>query len=218
MLLDKDLDVLSDGVRIGRSAFANTMTYIRVTISASFGNVVSVVVAAAFLPFLPLLPVQILLLNFLSDIPHIAIATDRVDDEDLVRPKSWEIKSLRRFMLIFGLLSTAIDLVLYWLLVGIFDVTPDVFRSVWFIESLLSELVAMLVLRTRRSFWKSRPGPILLLSCLVFGAVAIAITFIPFTASLLGFGAPPIGLLGIVSLLLAVYAISNELFKKRFMV
>lgn len=218
VLLDKDLDVLSDGVRIGRSAFANTMTYIRVTISASFGNVVSVVVAAAFLPFLPLLPVQILLLNFLSDIPHIAIATDRVDDEDLVRPKSWEIKNLRRFMLIFGLLSTAVDLVLYWLLVGIFDVTPDVFRSVWFIESLLSELVAMLVLRTRRSFWKSRPGPILLLSCLVFGFVAIAITFIPFTASLLGFGAPPISLLGIVALLLAIYAISNELFKKRFMV
>lgn len=218
VLLDKNLDVLADGVRIGRSAFANTMTYIRVTISASFGNVVSVVVAAAFLPFLPLLPVQILLLNFLSDIPHIAIATDRVDDEDLVRPKSWEIKSLRRFMLIFGLLSTAVDIVLYWLLVGVFDVSPDVFRSVWFIESLLSELVAMLVLRTRRSFWQSRPGPILLLACLVFGAVAIAITFIPLTASLLGFGPPPALLLGIVALLLAIYAAANELFKKRFMV
>lgn len=218
VLLDKNLDVLADGVRIGRSAFANTMTYIRVTISASFGNVVSVVVAAAFLPFLPLLPVQILLLNFLSDIPHIAIATDRVDDEDLVRPKSWEIKSLRRFMLIFGLLSTVVDLILYWLLVGVFDVSPDVFRSVWFIESLLSELVAMLVLRTRRSFWQSRPGPILLLACLVFGAVAIAITFIPFTATLLGFAAPPVLLLGIVALLLAIYAAANELFKKRFMV
>ena len=218
VLLDKNLDVLADGVRIGRSAFANTMTYIRVTISASFGNVVSVVVAAAFLPFLPLLPVQILLLNFLSDIPHIAIATDRVDDEDLVRPKTWEIKSLRRFMLIFGLLSTAVDVILYWLLVGVFDVSADVFRSVWFIESLLSELVAMLVLRTRRSFWQSRPGPILLLACLVFGALAIAITFVPFTASLLGFGAPPLLLLGIVALLLAIYAAANELFKKRFMV
>ncbi|MFM2023110.1 MAG: Magnesium-transporting ATPase, P-type 1 [Actinomycetota bacterium] len=218
VLLDKDLDVLSDGVRIGRSAFANTMTYIRVTISASFGNVVSVVVAAAFLPFLPLLPVQILLLNFLSDIPHIAIATDRVDDEDLVRPKSWEIKSLRRFMLIFGLLSTVVDLILYWLLVGVFEVSPDVFRSVWFIESLLSELVAMLVLRTRKSFWRSRPGPILLLACLVFGVVAIAITFMPFTATLLGFGAPPIHFLGFVAVLLVLYAAANELLKKRFMV
>ena len=218
VLLDKDLDVLSDGVRIGRSAFANTMTYIRVTISASFGNVVSVVVAAAFLPFLPLLPVQILLLNFLSDIPHIAIATDRVDDEDLVRPKSWEIKSLRRFMLIFGLLSTVVDIVLYWLLVGVFDVSAEEFRSVWFIESLLSELVAMLVLRTRRGFWQSKPGPILLIACLTFGAVAIAITYIPLTASLLGFGAPPIFFLGVVAALLALYAGANEIFKKRFMV
>lgn len=218
VLLDKDLDALSDGVMIGRGAFANTMTYIRVTISASFGNVVSVVVAAAFLPFLPLLPVQILLLNLLSDIPHLAIATDRVDSENLVQPKSWELKSLRRFMLIFGLLSTAVDLVLYFLLAEIFVVSPVVFRSVWFIESLLSELVAMLVLRTRRGFWRSRPGPIILLSCLVFGVFAIAITYIPFTAALLGFGSSPILLLGIVAILLVFYAVSNEVFKRKFMV
>lgn len=218
VLLDKNLDVLSEGIRIGRSAFANTMTYIRVTISASFGNVVSVVVAAAFLPFLPLLPVQILLLNFLSDIPHIAIATDRNDEEDLVKPKSWDIKSLRRFMLIFGLLSSLVDIVLYFLLVGVFEVSPDVFRSIWFIESLLSELVAMLVLRTRRGFWRSRPGPILLLACLVFGLVAIAITFIPVTAALLGFGSPPLVILGWVAILLVFYAAANELLKKRFMV
>lgn len=218
VLMDKDLGVLSEGVRIGRSAFANTMTYIRVTISASFGNVVSVVVAAAFLPFLPLLPVQILMLNFLSDIPHIAIATDSVDEEDLVRPKSWDMKSLRKFMLIFGLLSSVIDILLYWLLVGVFDVSPDVFRSVWFIESLLSELVAMLVLRTRRGFWRSKPGPVLLVACVIFGFVAIAITYLPFTASVLGFAQPPAVLLLMVVGLLVVYAFSNELLKKRFMI
>lgn len=100
----------------------------------------------------------------------------------------------------------------------VFAVDPDVFRSVWFIESLLSELVAMLVLRTRRSFWKSRPGPILLIACLIFGLVAIAITFIPLTSSLLGFGAPPFAILACVAGLLVVYAIANELLKKRFMV
>ena len=218
VLLDKDLEVLSDGVRIGRAAFANTMTYIRVTISASFGNVVSVVVAAAFLPFLPLLPVQILLLNLLSDIPHIAIATDRVDQQDLVRPKSWDLRGLRRFMLIFGLLSSLIDIILYWLLVGVFDVSPGEFRSIWFIESLLSELVAMLVLRTRLVFWRSKPGPLLLAACLIFGVIAIAITYIPLTAGVLGFSSPPLHLLGLVGLLLLIYAFSNELLKKKYMV
>ena len=111
-----------------------------------------------------------------------------------------------------------VDIVLYWLLVGVFDVSAEEFRSVWFIESLLSELVAMLVLRTRRGFWQSKPGPILLIACLTFGAVAIAITYIPLTASLLGFGAPPIFFLGVVAALLALYAGANEIFKKRFMV
>ena len=218
VLLAKDLDVLSDGVRIGRQTFANTMTYIRVTISASFGNVVSVVVAAAFLPFLPLLPMQILLLNFLSGFAHLAIATDRVDKEDLERPKRWDIKNLRKFMLIFGFLSSAVDIVLYWLLVGVFDVSPDVFRSVWFIESLLSEAVAMLVLRSKRPFWRSRPSWGLLVFSVLSGAVAIAITFMPVVGTTLGFAPSPIYLLGAVAVLLLGYALANEVVKRRFMV
>ncbi len=218
VLLAKDLDVLSDGVRIGRQTFANTMTYIRVTISASFGNVVSVVVAAAFLPFLPLLPMQILLLNFLSGFAHLAIATDRVDKEDLERPKRWDLKSLRKFMLIFGFLSSAVDIFLYWLLVGVFDVSPEVFRSVWFIESLLSESVAMLVLRSKRPFWKSRPSTGLIVFSVLSGLVAIAITFMPVVGSTLGFGPSPIYLLGAVGVLLLGYAIANEVVKRRFMV
>jgi len=218
VLLAKDLDVLSDGVRIGRQTFANTMTYIRVTISASFGNVVSVVVAAAFLPFLPLLPMQILLLNFLSGFAHIAIATDRVDKEDLGRPKRWDLKSLRKFMLIFGFLSSAVDIFLYWLLVGVFDVAPEVFRSVWFIESLLSESVAMLVLRSKRPFWKSRPSTALIVFSILSGVVAIALTFTPVIGPTLGFGPSPLYLLGAVAVLLLGYALANEVVKRKFMV
>jgi Mg2+-importing ATPase len=218
VLLAKDLDVLSEGVRIGRQTFANTMTYIRVTISASFGNVVSVVVAAAFLPFLPLLPMQILLLNFLSGFAHLAIATDRVDKEDLEAPKRWDLKSLRKFMLIFGFLSSAVDIFLYWLLVGVFDVSPEVFRSVWFIESLLSESVAMLVLRSKRPFWKSRPSTALLVFSVLSGVVAIAITFTPVIGTTLGFAPSPVYLLGAVAVLLLGYAVANEVVKRRFMV
>jgi Mg2+-importing ATPase len=218
VLLAKDLDVLSEGVRIGRQTFANTMTYIRVTISASFGNVVSVVVAAAFLPFLPLLPMQILLLNFLSGFAHLAIATDRVDKEDLGAPKRWDLKSLRKFMLIFGFLSSAVDIFLYWLLVGVFDVSPEVFRSVWFIESLLSESVAMLVLRSKRPFWKSRPSTALLVFSVLSGVVAIAITYTPVIGTTLGFAPSPVYLLGAVAVLLLGYAVANEVVKRRFMV
>lgn len=218
VLLDKNLDVLTQGLRLGRQTFANTMTYIRVTISASFGNVFSVVVAAAFLPFLPLLPMQILLLNFLSGFPHIAIATDRADNEDLGRPKQWDIKSIRRFMLIFGLLSSAIDIALYWLLVVVFKVEPELFRSIWYIESLWSELVAMLVLRTKRTFWRSRPSAFLLISCLVVGIIAIAVTLTPGVNSLLGFAVPTVPLLLAVAGLLVIYAFSNEILKRWFMV
>lgn len=218
VLLDKNLDVLTQGLKLGRQTFANTMTYIRVTISASFGNVFSVVVAAAFLPFLPLLPMQILLLNFLSGIPHIAIATDKTDDEDLQRPKQWDIKSIRKFMLIFGLLSSAVDIALYWLLVVVFKVEPEVFRSVWYIESLLSELVAMLVLRTKRSFWKSKPSAFLLISCLSVGVIAIAVTYTPGLNTLLGFAVPTLPILLAVAGLLVAYAFSNEILKRWFMV
>jgi Mg2+-importing ATPase len=218
VLLAKDLDVLSEGVRIGRATFANTMTYIRVTISASFGNVVSVVVAAAFLPFLPLLPMQILLLNFMSGFAHLAIATDRVDKEDLARPKSWDLKSIRRFMLIFGFLSSAVDIFLYAILVGVLDVPPDVFRSIWFIESLISESVAMLVLRSKKPFWRSRPSTALWRSSLVIGLLAIAITYIPVVGSTLGFAPAPLHLLGVISVLLIGYAFANEIFKRKFMI
>lgn len=218
VLLAKDLDVLSEGVRIGRATFANTMTYIRVTISASFGNVVSVVVAAAFLPFLPLLPMQILLLNFMSGFAHLAIATDRVDKEDLARPKSWDLKSIRRFMLIFGFLSSAVDIFLYAVLVGVLDVPPDVFRSIWFIESLISESVAMLVLRSKKPFWRSRPSTALWVSCLVIGLLAIAITYIPVVGSTLGFAPAPWHLLGVIAVLLIGYAFANEIFKRKFMI
>jgi Mg2+-importing ATPase len=121
-------------------------------------------------------------------------------------------------MLIFGLLSSVVDIALYWLLVVVFKAEPELFRSVWYIESLFSELVAMLVLRTKRSFWRSKPSAFLLTSCLVVGAIAIAVTFTPGLNTLLGFASPTLPILLAVAGLLVAYAFSNEIFKRKFMV
>jgi Mg2+-importing ATPase len=127
VLLDKDLSVIVDGVRLGRETFANTHKYVRVTTSANFGNMLSMAAASAFLPFLPLLPRQILLLNFLSDIPGTTIATDAVDPEQLTRPRSWDIAGIRSFMVVFGLISSVFDIATFLLLHFGFRASPDVF-------------------------------------------------------------------------------------------
>jgi P-type Mg2+ transporter len=158
VLLDKDLAVVADGVRLGRQTFANTLKYIRVTISANFGNMVSMALAAAFLPFLPMLPRQILLLNFLSDIPGTTIAGDRVDPELMRAPRTWDIHSIRRFMIVFGLLSSIFDIATFVVLRAVHGANATEFRSAWFVMSMGTELAALLVLRTRRPFWRSRPG------------------------------------------------------------
>ncbi|HEX8930802.1 MAG TPA: HAD-IC family P-type ATPase, partial [Actinomycetota bacterium] len=179
VLLDKSLQVVADGVRLGRQTFANTLKYIRVTTSANFGNVVSMAVAAGFLPFLPLLPRQILLLNFLSDIPGMAIAGDSVDPEQLEQPRSWDLRSVRTFMLVFGLLSSAFDILTFLTLRLGFGAGATLFRSGWFVESTVTELAVMLVLRTNRPFWRSRPGRAPVWSSIAIAAITIALPFTP---------------------------------------
>jgi P-type Mg2+ transporter len=213
VLLDKDLAVVADGVRLGRQTFANTLKYIRVTISANFGNMLSMAAAAAFLPFLPLLPRQILLLNFLSDIPATTIAADRVDPELLRRPRAWDIRSIRRFMVTFGLLSSAFDITAFLLLRTVFAAGATEFRGAWFLLSMTTELAALLVLRTSRPFWNSRPAPGLLLAS---GAVALLTLALPYTppARLLGLAALPPVLLAVVLGLTIAYVVANELVKR----
>ena len=212
VLLDKSLAVVVDGVRLGRQTFANTLKYVRVTTSANFGNMLSMAAAAAFLPFLPLLPRQILLLNFLSDIPGMTIAADAVDPEQLRRPGSWSVRSIRHFMIVFGLISSAFDILTFLTLRVVFDAGADLFRSGWFVESTATELAVMLVLRTARPFWRSRPGRALLASSLVVAALTVAL---PYTALAgpLGLTALPARVLIALVGLTAVYVAANEVAK-----
>ncbi|HEX8131845.1 MAG TPA: magnesium-translocating P-type ATPase [Actinomycetes bacterium] len=215
VLLDKSLQVVADRVRLGRQTFANTLKYIRVTTSANFGNVLSMAAAAGFLPFLPLLPRQILLLNFLSDIPGTTIAGDAVDPEQVERPRAWNLRSIRNFMVVFGLLSSVFDILTFLTLRLGFGVGAALFRSGWFIESTVTELAVMLVLRTNRPFWRSRPGRALLGSSVAVAAVTIALPYSPL-AGLLGLVAVPAGIVAALVGLTALYVLANEAAKRRF--
>ncbi len=179
ILLQRDLGVVLRGVDDGRVTFANTMKYIAITTSANFGNMISMAVASLFLPFLPLLAPQILLNNFLSDVPSLAIATDNVDSEQTKTPHRWDIGYVRRFMVAFGLVSSAFDVVTFAFLMLVAGATAQVFQTAWFVESLITELGIVLIVRTRKPFWKSRPSRLLSWLTLAIGLLAIAIPYLP---------------------------------------
>ena len=181
VLLEQDLNVLVQGVQEGRRTFANTLKYVFMATSANFGNMFSMAGASLLLPFLPLLPTQILLTNLLTDFPEMTIATDSVDRELVDRPHRWDIGFIRRFMFFFGILSSVFDYLTFGALIFILGATPELFRTGWFQESVISAVMIVLVIRTRRPFIKSRPGKYLLIVSLAI----IGITLI-FPASPLG--------------------------------
>jgi P-type Mg2+ transporter len=215
ILLRRDLAVLAQGVRNGRQTFANTLKYVLITTSANFGNMVSMAVASLFLPFLPLLPKQILLNNFLSDLPSMTIATDRVDREQVERPRRWDIRFVRNFMLVFGLISSAFDLLTFGVLLHLLRATEQQFQTGWFLESLMTELFIVLVIRTRGPFFRSRPGTLLLASTL---AVASATIFLPYTplGALFGFVPLPAGIVVVLLGITGAYLLASELAKGWF--
>jgi Mg2+-importing ATPase len=215
VLLDKSLAVVAHGVTLGRQTFVNTMKYVRVGASAAFGNVFSMAVADVFLPFLPMLPAQILLLNFLTDFPAVTISGDRVDPEAVSKPTPWRIKEIRNFMIVFGLLSSIFDIGTFLLLTLVFHATAEQFRSGWFVESALTELAVMLTLRTSRRFWQSVPSRGLLLTSLLCAAIIVAIPFTPMGAP---FQLIPLNgrLLATLFGLTAIYIVLNETLKKWF--
>jgi Mg2+-importing ATPase len=217
VLLAKSLAVLADGIRLGRATFANTLKYVRVTTSASFGNMLSMAVASLFLSFLPLLPRQILLLNFISDVPATAIATDRVDPEQVTEPGKWDLRGIRNFMIVFGLLSTAFDLATFALLLVVFQAGQDLFRSSWFIESTLTELVVLLSLRTGRPVFRSRPGSALLLASAAMAAITLVLPYIPALAAPLGLVPVPWPILASLFGVTLIYLFANEALKQRFL-
>jgi Mg2+-importing ATPase len=176
---------------------------------------VSMAAASLFLPFLPLTAGQILLNNFLSDIPAIGIAGDGVDPEIVDRPRRWDIRFIGRFMVEFGFLSSAFDFLTFAILLGLFHATTDTFRTAWFVESLLTELVVALVVRTRRRFYQSRPGTVLLWSTIVLAALTFAMPYLPFMA-LLGFVPLPVSLLGTLAAIAVLYVAATEIGKEWF--
>lgn len=217
VLLEKDLSVIADGIKLGRRTFENTMKYVKITISASFGNVLSMAIASFFLPFLPMLPTQILLLNFLSDLPALAISWDKVDEEDLARPSQWQMKNLGHFMIIFGLASTIFDLLLFLIGISILNGSESEVRSSWFAASLITEIAAILILRTRRKSWQSKPSRYLI-------AISLFVLLISWLVPALGifyfFGLPstPGTFLLVVFLITTSYALTLEILKQKIKV
>jgi P-type Mg2+ transporter len=215
VLLERDMDVIRRGIEEGRRTFANTLKYVLTTTSANLGNMVSMAVVSLFLPFLPLLAGQVLLNNFLSDIPAIGLADDSVDAELVSRPRRWDMRFIGRFMIQFGLLSSIFDFLTFGALLGLFAAGPALFRTGWFVESLLTELVIALVVRTRRPFYRSRPGTLLLVSSLAVMALTIAIPFVP-RAELLGFTPIPFALVVVLVGITVLYVLATEIAKARF--
>jgi len=215
VLLQSGLDVLREGIEEGRVTFANTLKYVFTTTSANFGNMFSMAGASLFLPFLPLLAKQILLNNFLSDIPGMTIAGDSVDRELVEKPRRWDIRYIRNFMIVFGLVSSVFDYLTFGVLILVIRATPEVFRTAWFIESLLTELVIALVVRTRRPFFRSRPGRWLLISTLAVTVITFALPYLPFSGYL-GFVPLPPWLLAVLVVITAGYVLASEFAKQQF--
>ncbi|MEC4890227.1 MAG: magnesium-translocating P-type ATPase [Nitrospira sp.] len=215
VLLEKNLAVLAQGVREGRTTFANTLKYVFMATSANFGNMFSMAGASLFLPFLPLLPKQILLTNVLTDIPEMTIATDRVDHELIDRPRRWDIAFIRRFMLTFGLVSSVFDYLTFGALLWILQASPEQFRTGWFIESVISASAIVLVIRTRRPFLASRPGRPLMLATLAIAVLTLLFPFLPI-APAFGLTPMPPSFLLLLAAILAGYVLTAEIVKHRF--
>jgi Mg2+-importing ATPase len=215
VLLERGLDVIRRGIDEGRRTFANTLKYVLITTSANLGNMISMAVVSLFLPFLPLTAGQILLNNFISDIPAVGIADDRVDPELVARPRRWDMRFIGRYMIEFGALSSVFDFLTFGTLIVAFHAAPDVFRTGWFVESLLTELVVALVIRTRRPFYESRPGTLLMASTAVLIAIALATPYVAF-APVFGFVPLPGSLLGTLIVITVLYVVATEAQKRWF--
>ncbi len=216
VLLQRDLAVLKSGVEYGRRTFANTLKYISITNSANFGNMVSMAQAAPLLPFLPLAAKQILLNNFLSDVPSIAISTDNVDAESVAQAQRWDVAEVRRFMIVFGLVSTAFDLLTFALLLLVFKADEATFQTTWFAVSLLTELAVVMALRTRLPMLKSAPSRTLLVLTIAVAAITLWLPYAGSFAAAFGFVPLPAHLFATVIVIVIGYILITEAAKARY--
>ena len=215
ILLEKSLSVISDGVVEGRKAFGNMVKYIMNTTSANLGNMFTLAIVSLVLPFIPLLPSQILLTNLVSDVPLLAISTDSLDKESLRSPKKWDIWKIAKFALFFGLISSIFDLVTIFSLVYVLQAGQELFRTGWFIESVLSEILVTFSIRTRRRFYESRPSSLLMAASAIMAMMTLVIVYSP-VGSFFEFVQPPLWFLGLIFGILIVYFLMVEVVKHVF--
>jgi len=216
ILLQKDLTVLADGVLEGRKTFGNTMKYIMMGTSSNFGNMFSVAGASLFLPFLPMLPTQILLNNLLYDLSELSIPTDNVDPEYVRKPKRLDISLIRLFMICLGPISSIFDFLTFFIMLLVFHASAPLFQTAWFLESLASQALVIFAIRTRKvPFYKSRPSRLLLASTLGIVAFSMLIPFTPI-GKLFKFETPPFTFYMVLAGLLILYLASVEAVKRWF--
>jgi len=215
ILLEKSLNVVADGVVEGRKAFGNMIKYIMNTTSANFGNMSTMAMGSLFLPFIPLLPSQILLTNLLSDAPLLTISTDNLDPEGVSTPKKWRMKSVARFMVFFGLISSVFDMLTISSLIYFLRADPELFRTGWFIESVLSEILVTFSIRTKRKFYESRPSNLMLAAAIVGVSLTLAIVYTPIGV-LFKFVKPSLWYLMLTFGILATYFLLVERLKHVF--
>lgn len=216
LLLDKDLGVLADGVVEGRRIFANTIKYVLMGTSSNFGNMFSASAASVILPFLPMLPGQILLNNLLYDAGQLAIPGDKVDPEQLVAPSHWDIAYIRRFMFLFGPISSLFDFATFGLMLFVFNAAQPEFQAGWFIESIATQTLIIFAIRTRRiPFFRSRPSLGLTLASLGVVALGVWLPFSP-VSGLLGFRPLPVPFFLALVGMIVLYMVLVEFTKRWF--
>ncbi len=215
VLMEKDLMVIIDGIKEGRKTFANTLKYIFINTGSTFGNMFSVAIASLILPFLPMLPKQILLTNFITDFPYLTIASDNVDPEELNKPGKWNLKIIRNYMIIFGIHSSIFDVITFLVLLYVLKVKESAFQTAWFVESILTELFILFIIRTHKNFFKSQPGKYLFILSILGLILTISLPYMPF-ADQIGLSPLPFLNLGIMLGIVAAYIITADMLKVWF--
>ncbi|MGE5221793.1 MAG: HAD-IC family P-type ATPase [Omnitrophica WOR_2 bacterium] len=215
VLLKHDLAVLQQGILQGRKTFANTLKYIFMATSANFGNMFSMAGASLLLTYLPMLPKQILLINFLTDLPEMTIAGDHVDANFIERPQRWDINFIRRFMFTFGPLSSIFDFLTFWIMLKFLDAGQGLFHTGWFVESVLSATLVVFAVHTRLPFLKSAPSRAMLAVTMAVMLVTLVFPYSPL-ASLFGFKPLTGSFLLAIALIVAAYFTTAEFTKRWF--
>ena len=215
IMLEHDLKVLHAGVIEGRRTFGNVMKYIMMATSSNFGNMFSMAASTLFLPFLPLLPLQILLNNLLYDLSEITLPMDNVDREDLAQPSHWDMNFIRNFMMTIGPISSLFDFVTFYLLIAVFDADETLFRTGWFVESIATQVLVIFIIRTRRNPFRSHPNRWLTATSLSIVAIAMLLPLSPI-AEYLGFTTLPALFFGFLTVLIVIYLLTVEYCKQWF--